>query len=96
MAIDRYTKVVLTVIALALGVIAFRPWVGPEALTPAPALAQSGPQYTLTIPRAWGKVVDYDSGNLLLEGADGTLREVDIRGKAPEYPRIKSQVTFGN
>ncbi len=96
MTVDRYTKVLLTVIALSLGLIAARPWLGPETLAPAPALAQSGPQYTVTLPKAWGKVVNYDSGNLLLEAADGTLREVDIRGKAPEYPRIKTQVTLSN
>jgi hypothetical protein len=94
MSPDRYTKVVLTVIALALGLIAARPWLSPETLAPSPAQAQTGPQYTVTIPKVWGKVVNYDSGNLLLEAPDGTLREVDIRGKAPEYPRIKSQVTF--
>jgi hypothetical protein len=96
MTADRYTKATLTAIALALGAVALRLWAGPETLTPAPALAQSGPQYTVVVPKAWGKVIGYDSGNLLLEAADGTLREVDVRGKPPEYPRIKSQITFGN
>jgi hypothetical protein len=96
MPADRYTKTVLTVIALLLVLIAVRPWIDPVALAPAPAQAQSGPQYTIAIPKAWGKVINYDSGNLLLEAADGTLREVDVRGKAPEYPRIKSQITLGN
>ena len=96
MTVDRYTKVVLTVIAGALSLIAAGQWLGPDRLAPGPALAQSGPQHVLVIPKAWGKLINYDSGNLLLEAADGTLREVDVRGKAPEYPRIKSQVTFGN
>lgn len=96
MAIDRYTRIALTAIALLLGVIATRPFLPPAALSPGPALAQSSPQYTVTVPKAWGKVINYDSGNLLMEASDGTLREVDIRGKAPEYPRIKAQVTFGN
>jgi hypothetical protein len=93
---DRYTRIVLTVIAAALSAIAAGLWLGPGSLTPVPAVAQSGPQYTISIPRAWGKVVNYDSGNLLLEAADGTLREVDVRGRAPEYPRIKTQITFSN
>ncbi len=96
MRVDRYTKIVLTAIALALSAIAAGPWLGGGALAPTPAGAQSGPQYTITIPRAWGKVINYDSGNLLLEAADGTLREVDVRGRPPEYPKVKSQVSFGN
>ena len=39
-------------------------------------------------------MVGYDSGNILLEASDGTLREVDVRGKALEYPRIKSLVRW--
>jgi hypothetical protein len=29
MSIDRYTKIVLTIIAIALSVIALNPWIGP-------------------------------------------------------------------
>jgi hypothetical protein len=96
MPTDRYTRIVLTVIAVALSAIAAGLWLGPGHLSPPPAAAQSGPQYTITIPKAWGKLINYDSGNLLLEAADGTIREVDVRGRPPEYPRIKSQITFGN
>jgi hypothetical protein len=53
-------------------------------VTPPAAEVQSGPQYAILIPRAWGKIAAYGNGNLLLEAPDGTLREVDIRGKAAE------------
>ncbi len=98
MTVDRYTKGVLTVIAVALTMIAAGFWIGPQDWTawmsPRIALAQTGPQYEHVIPKAWGKLVGYDSGNLLLEAADGTLREVDMRGKPPEYPRIKVMVRW--
>jgi hypothetical protein len=29
-----------------------------------------------------------------MEASDGTLRTVDIEGKAPEYPKIKAQVRW--
>lgn len=88
---DRYLTGLLTLIALALGLIALNPWL--EALRPAPAVAQgSAPKFELEVPKAWGKVIGYSDGNLLLQAADGTLREVDVRGKAPEYPKVKSLV----
>ncbi len=91
MKADRYTKVVLTVIALALAIIAVRPWV-PE---PGAALAQTTiPRYEVAIPRDWGKLVGYGNNNLLLEGSDKTLRVVDIEGKAPEYPKIKALIRW--
>lgn len=94
MPIDRYTKAVLTVIAIALTVIAVRPWLPTagwlEAMGPARALAQTPtPKYEVTIPKAWGKFVAYSNNNLLLEGPDQTLKIVDVEGKAPEYPKIK-------
>ncbi len=91
MKADRYTKAVLTVIALALAVIAFRPWV------PAPDTAQAQttiPKYDVAIPREWGKFVAYSNNNLLLEGSDKVLRVVDIEGKAPEYPKIKALIRW--
>ena len=98
MTMDRYTKGVLTVIAAALTLIAAQLWVGSERslnrMGPDTAWAQSGPQYETVVPKAWGKLVGYDSGNLLLEAADGTLREVDVRGKPPEYPRLKTLVRW--
>ena len=99
MIADRYTKVVLTVIAVALVVIAVRPWV-PEsglrtALRPAPAHAQTAvAKYEVTLPKAWGKFVAFSNNNLLLEAPDQTMRIVDVEGKAPEYPKLKIQIRW--
>jgi hypothetical protein len=88
MTADRYTKIVLTVIALALVALAGRPLV--ETLRPAPAQAQTtAPKYEVTVPKAWGKMVNFGNNNLLLEDKDGTLRVVDVEGKMPEYPKVK-------
>ena len=94
MKADRYTKVVLTVIALALTVIAARPWL-PEGellgfLRPDPAQAQSlAPKYEVALPKSWGKFVSFSNNNLLLEAPDQTMRIVDVEGKSPEYPKVK-------
>ncbi|HET8576268.1 MAG TPA: hypothetical protein VFO18_04150 [Methylomirabilota bacterium] len=94
MIADRYTKAVLTVIAVALAVIAVRPWL-PEsgvltAARPDAAEAQVAvPKYEVTVPKAWGKFVSFSNNNLLLEAPDQTLRIVDVEGKAPEYPKVK-------
>jgi hypothetical protein len=88
---DRYTKAVLTVIALALAVVAVRPWL-PE---PGTAVAQTTiPKYEVAIPKEWGKLVAFSNNNLLLEGSDKVLRVVDIEGKAPEYPKIKALIRW--
>ena len=88
---DRYTKIVLTVIAVALAVIAGRPLM-PSVLERAlPGVAQAQtitPKYDVAIPKSWGKYLAYSNNNLLLEGPDG-LRIVDVEGKAPEYPKVK-------
>ena len=99
MPMDRYTKAVLTVIAMALVVIAARPFFTesgwPELLSIATAQAQlpAGVREA-TIPKAWGKYVGYQSGNLLLEGPDHSLRVVDLDGKPPEYPKMKWVIKF--
>ena len=98
MTIDRYTKAVLTVIAVALVVIAARPYFSgsswPSALQVAPALAQSAPREG-TIPKNWGKFISYGGGNLLLQGPDGLFRVVDLDGKPSEgYPRLKWVLKF--
>ena len=88
---DRYTKIVLTVIALALVVIAVRPLMPSvlERVQPEVAQAQTvTPKYDVTIPKAWGKYVGYSDNNLLLEGPDG-WRIVDVEGRMPEYPKVK-------
>ena len=93
MIVDRYSKIVLTVIAVALVVIAARPLLpssSVEDLVTLPvAHAQGGAKYDVTVPKDWGKLVAFSNNNLLLEGADKTLRIVDVEGKAPEYPKVK-------
>ena len=88
---DRYTKIVLTVIAVALGVSAVRPLMPSvlERVQPEVAQAQTvTPKYDVTIPKAWGKYVGYSDNNLLLEGPDG-WRIVDVEGKMPDYPKFQ-------
>jgi hypothetical protein len=91
---DRYTKIILTVIAVALVMIAVRPWLPESAwlkvIRPEPALAQTGAaKYEVNLPRAWGKFIAYSNNNFLLEAQDHSLRVVDVEGKAPEYPKVK-------
>jgi len=94
MIADRYCRIVLGIIAVALVVIAARPWL-PEsgvlrAAGPDAALAQGAtPKYEVTVPKEWGKFIAFSNNNLLLEAPDHTLRVVDVDGKAPEYPKIK-------
>ena len=97
MKVDRYTKVMLTVIAVALVTLAARPYVSGllDAMRPAAAVAQTTtPKYEVSVPKAWGKLVSFSNNNLLLEAPDGTLRIVDVEGKAPEYPRIKGLIRW--
>lgn len=101
MTIDRYTKIVLTVIAVALVAIAARPWlpesgwIGLDSVRPAPALAQSlAPKYEVAVPKAWGKFIAFSNGNLLLEAPDQTWRIVDVDGRSPEYPKIKTLIRW--
>jgi len=97
--VDRYSKVVLTVIAAALIVIAARPLL-PETglrawLLPEVAQAQTAaPRYEVTIPKAWGKFVGFSNNNVLLEGPDHVMRIVDVEGRAPEYPKVKIQIKW--
>lgn len=103
MVADRYVKTVLTIIAVALVVIAVRSWIPGslllEAARPDSALAQGAasaiPKYEVTVPRAWGKFVAFSNNNLLLEGADQSWRIVDVEGKAPEFPKIKALIHWG-
>jgi hypothetical protein len=93
---DRYTKIVLTVIAVALVVIAARPLVPSvlERVRPEVAQAQTiTPKYDVVIPKSWGKYIAYSNNNLLLESPDG-LRIVDVEGKAPEYPKVKALIRW--
>jgi hypothetical protein len=94
MHVDRYTKAVLTLIAAALAALAAHAWV--DRLAPSRAEAQTAtPKHgEIHLPRAWGKIVHFSNGNLLMEASDGTLRMVDLDGKAPEYPKVKVQVRW--
>lgn len=90
MKTDRYLKGVLTVIAVALVALALTPWLQRLSL-PAAEAQTAEAKYQVTIPKAWGKYIAFSNNNLLMEAPDGTLRVVDIEGKAPEYPRVKVQ-----
>jgi hypothetical protein len=96
---DRYTKIVLTVIAVALTAIAVQPLLSGSPLLdlvrPGTANAQmAAAKYEVTVPKAWGKLINFSNGNLLLEGPEGVLRIVDVEGKPPEYPKIKALVRW--
>ena len=92
MKIDRYTKIVLTVIAVALTAIALNPWV--QTISLRAAEAQIGPpRYETSIPKAWGRVVNFGGGDVMLEDKDGVLRQIEVAGKPPEYPKLKVVVT---
>ena len=93
---DRYTKIVLTVIAVALAVIAVRPLMPSvlEQVRPEVAQAQTiTPKFEVNVPKSWGKYVAFSNNNLLLESPDG-LRIVDVEGKAPEYPKVKALIKW--
>jgi len=93
MRLDTYVKAVLTVIAVALVAIAVNPWLA--SLAPRGAEAQTAAaKYEIALPKAWGKIVGYSNQNLLMEAPDGTLRAVDLEGRAPEYPRVKVQMRW--
>jgi hypothetical protein len=93
MHVDRWTKVVLSVIAVALTALAAHAWL--DRLTPTPAdAATTTPKYEVGLPKSWGKIVNFSNGNLLMESSDGTLRIIDLDGKSPEYPKIKVQIKW--
>jgi len=94
MMADRYTKAVLTVIAVALVMIAGRAWLADgqwfKMVRPNPAQAESAvAKYEIAVPKSWGKLVGFSNNNLLLEASDQSLRIVDVEGKQPEYPKVK-------
>ena len=93
MHLDRWTKVVLSVIAVALAALAAHAWL--ERLTPMRAEAQTTtPKYEVSLPKSWGKIVNFSNGNFLMESSDGTMRIVDLDGKPPEYPKVKVQIRW--
>jgi len=89
MTVDRYTKVVLTVIAVALVALAVPQWIP----TPVASAQTTAAKYEVVVPKSWGKFVGFSNNNLLLEAADG-WRIVDVEGKPPEYPKVKVLVRF--
>jgi hypothetical protein len=93
---DRYTKIVLTVIAVALVVIAVRPLVPSVLDSVRPEVAQAQqvtPKYEVVIPKSWGKYLAFSNNNLLLESPEG-WRVVDVEGKMPEYPKVKALIKW--
>jgi uncharacterized membrane protein YidH (DUF202 family) len=88
MKLDAYVKVVLTIIAVALVALAFNSWLQQISLSRAEA---QEPRFSVTIPKAWGKIIGFSNNNLLMEASDGTLRSVDLEAKS-EATRVKVQV----
>lgn len=92
MRLDTYTRIALGVIAVALAVIALTPWVRPLTLATAEAQSMAA-KYEVSVPKSWGKLLTVSgSGDLILEDGNGVLRQVEVQGKAPEYPKVKVQV----
>ena len=92
MTVDRYTKSVLTIIAVALTAIALNPWLSTIRLRSAEA--QIGPpKFEASVPKAWGRVINFGGGDVMLEDKDGVLRQIEVAGKPPEYPKLKLVVT---
>jgi hypothetical protein len=80
---DRYVKTVLTVIALALAILALNPWITTAQVFKeggtAPALDPLPPQ---AMPKGWGRVAGVTVDKwLVFEAADGTVRIVALGGK---------------
>ena len=93
MHVDRWTKVVLSVIAAGLVALAAHVWL--ERLTPTTAEAQTAtPKHEVSLPKSWGKIVNFSNGNFLMESSDGTMRIVDLEGKSPEYPKVKVAIRW--
>jgi hypothetical protein len=73
--IDRYPKIVLTVIAAALVVLAVRPIEVPIALAQLPEGPWVvGERKTVKIPKNWGRVVGVTAQDFWFEADDGTIR----------------------
>src|SRR5437016_13548366 len=97
MMLERYVKAVLTVIAIALVVIALNPWLTPvrALLGPRHAAGETAQaKYEYTIPKVWRKVVAYSNGNLLAEAPDQAWRAIHLPGTPPEYPEVFVQMKF--
>lgn len=93
MLLDRYVKGLLTLIALALAVIALNPWLAALRLPTAAAQSET-PKHEVAIPKSWGRIIGFSNNNLLLQAEDGALRVVDVEGKPPEYPKVKVLARF--
>ena len=85
----------LAIATTAIAVALWTPSAGWLAsVRPDSAEAQAVAQYKVVVPKAWGKLINFSNGNLLLEGPEGVLRIVDVEGKPPEYPKIKALVRW--
>ncbi len=95
--VDRYTKCLLAMIALALSMLAIRsfPYLAISQAGELPGV--EGPRVTtqepITIPRSWGRFVAASAGGsfnslLFFEAADGTIRAKRVScGATCEYAR---------
>ena len=89
--VDRYTKIVLTVIALALTALALRPFLLPRVVTAGEGsragLDFSSPQ-TIDVPRSWGGFVAASDNFPFFESPEGTIRKQPVvGGLGPQWAR---------
>jgi len=77
--LDRYTKVVLTVIALTLAALPLTPFLLTRVVAagqplPEPNLASASNPRKADVPRSWGRLVAASDHYLFFEASDGTIR----------------------
>ena len=93
---DRYTKIALTVIALALTVLALRPFLLPRIVTAGDldavfrdpkAIASDANPRKVDVPRAWGRLAGASDRSLFFEASDGTIRNYPVSGTWTQWTR---------
>jgi hypothetical protein len=92
--VDRYTKIVLTVIALALAALALRPLLTPRIVTagdfsgiPAESFLSDTDPRKVDVPRSWGRLVAASDRSLFFEASDGTIRNHPVTAVWTQWAR---------
>ena len=88
MKVDRYTKIMLTVIALALSALAINYIVAPQSAVAA-APAEGGGRYQLVIGESSIVVIDTTSGTLYYaNNVFSTTKRATFLNTETGYPRV--------